>query len=604
MVVLIRGYLVVFACFLGVLGCFGRTPPQEVTCRNGGFPRPGSCGAIDSDVGERTDDPLDGQTDAGESSDAEPTPESGIVDASMLGPVRVDPQPIQFGIVRVGSVKTEQLTFRNQGTARSIRLSLSDEASELSLNQQSFFLSAGGMASVQLFLRAGEGTSIRASMVVESCGGNCPQTIPIAGSKVPTGVLCMPLDAGPLSAGTCAEQQISCQSRVDQQVAFEPGRLLPPLNGQLLNDRFVIQPREAFSLSVRICAPEARSYAGSLQSELQYPGAVIEDLRVAVAYEGVTVMPPTCAVEVPRTVDFGRTQVGRSTDQLVQVRNVGRAACRFTSARLGGGNSGEFEVRSSGQFQVAPGDSSSVRLRFTPTSPGRKSTEFRVDSTDPTQRLIRIGLEGEGLSTSPATRFDIVRTNTSGPTFPAGRTLSFSNSDDGFAREPLPFAFNFLGTSVTEVFVSTNGFVAFDQRGVGSPRNTAIPMSSNPNSIIAWFWDDLILDGPSSRVTAFLAGTQPNRRFVLSFLAIRKFRGGGVVNADTELNALLELHEGTNEIVVHYGSSVSRQAASDFDATLGWENANGSSGGSPLRCGSGCGLSDWPVNARIRYVPR
>ena len=46
--------------------------------------------------------------------------------------------------------------------------------------------------------------------------------------------------------------------------------------------------------------------------------------------------------------------------------------------------------------------------------------------------------------------------------------------------------------------------------------NTAIPNAAPPNAAVYGFWDDLVVDGSSSVVTA-THGTAPNRRFVVEW---------------------------------------------------------------------------------------
>lgn len=70
--------------------------------------------------------------------------------------------------------------------------------------------------------------------------------------------------------------------------------------------------------------------------------------------------------------------------------------------------------------------------------------------------------------------------------------------DDQSLKLSLPFSFPYYGVDYNAVFVSTNGFLRFDQ-GSAEPQNQSIPATTQPNLAIMALWDDLYVD-PSARV--------------------------------------------------------------------------------------------------------
>jgi len=97
------------------------------------------------------------------------------------------------------------------------------------------------------------------------------------------------------------------------------------------------------------------------------------------------------------------------------------------------------------------------------------------------------------------------------------RITALNNVDDGSARVPLPFAFSFLERSFDSVFVSTNGFITFEQAGAANYR-PAIPSGSAPNFVIAPYWADLRLrNGAGSGIYTQEVDINGSRAFVIEW---------------------------------------------------------------------------------------
>jgi len=71
------------------------------------------------------------------------------------------------------------------------------------------------------------------------------------------------------------------------------------------------------------------------------------------------------------------------------------------------------------------------------------------------------------------------------------------------------FAFRFYGgwgsAEYQRLYVSSNGFISFDNRSQPSPTPSDIPSTSRPNALIAAVWSDLNVDSSSSIITGFWA---------------------------------------------------------------------------------------------------
>ena len=82
------------------------------------------------------------------------------------------------------------------------------------------------------------------------------------------------------------------------------------------------------------------------------------------------------------------------------------------------------------------------------------------------------------------------------------------NGDDVVATVALPFAFSFYGSPYSSANVSTNGLVSFTDTN-NSWSNAAIPSAVQPNTAIYAYWDDLLVDNPTSGVFTSSVGSAP-----------------------------------------------------------------------------------------------
>ncbi len=136
--------------------------------------------------------------------------------------------------------------------------------------------------------------------------------------------------------------------------------------------------------------------------------------------------------------------------------------------------------------------------------------------------------------------------------------------DDANTSLPLPFTFSFFGEDKTTVFVASNGFLSFRNQGNNTFTNTTIPATTNPNDLVAGFWDDLNPSLPGGGTIHYLSSAT---RFVVQFTNIRPFSGTGAYTFQMILNA-----DGT--IVYQYLN----MTGAVNSATIGIENVDGTKG--------------------------
>ena len=137
---------------------------------------------------------------------------------------------------------------------------------------------------------------------------------------------------------------------------------------------------------------------------------------------------------------------------------------------------------------------------------------------------------------------------------------------------PIGFNFNFYGTDYTEFSVSSNGFIGFGTQTSSSLSNYAIPSTSGPENIIAWFWDDMDPgDNPNGDTYVYYENLPGTNDFLISFIHYHEYAGGGT----GELTAQIILHT-NGDITLQYNEFV---GGIDMDGnTVGIENAAGDDG--------------------------
>ena len=83
--------------------------------------------------------------------------------------------------------------------------------------------------------------------------------------------------------------------------------------------------------------------------------------------------------------------------------------------------------------------------------------------------------------------------------------LSEGGEQGDFELINLPFDFTFYGNTYNQVWVSSNGWLSFDNSPVISFYNYTIPSSLGPQAMIAPFWDDLVVSYGEVRYNYFSA---------------------------------------------------------------------------------------------------
>ncbi|MHC4778189.1 MAG: hypothetical protein ACYTFG_06395, partial [Planctomycetota bacterium] len=148
--------------------------------------------------------------------------------------------------------------------------------------------------------------------------------------------------------------------------------------------------------------------------------------------------------------------------------------------------------------------------------------------------------------------------------------------DDAVTSVNLPFSFAFFGNNYVQVHVSTNGFLSFTNTSVTDASNDSIPSATDPDNIIALFWDDLEINptnGVPDRVHYQTQGTTPNRTFTVQWYGVTR-KG----QTSSELTGQIVLYESSYRIELHYDTTAANNNWQNMSATIGIEDSTGANG--------------------------
>jgi hypothetical protein len=130
---------------------------------------------------------------------------------------------------------------------------------------------------------------------------------------------------------------------------------------------------------------------------------------------------------------------------------------------------------------------------------------------------------------------------------------------------PLGFTFSFYGNNYTSVRVSANGFISFSSPNGAYSLNGTIPSVSDPDDMVAAFWDDL---NPLEGGAMYVYQDAVNTRYIVQWNNIPLAGSGGA-------------NRQTFQIILNQDGSILTQyksVSAPTSATVGIENATGNDG--------------------------
>jgi hypothetical protein len=196
--------------------------------------------------------------------------------------------------------------------------------------------------------------------------------------------------------------------------------------------------------------------------------------------------------------------------------------------------------------------------------------------------------------TSPAASANLASTTysfTDASASAGGTNLSFSSNDDSTASVTLPFTFSLFRdvySAGSSIAVATNGFISLESGTAPEFQNGALPAATVqkpaavgcftqsaetrtlPRSLIAPFFDDLVMIPGVSTVSTRVIGTAPERRLIIQWSRLSLFDESGC-DLHSRVSFQAVLFEGSNDIQFIY-ESLSGPRSDGISATVGLQD--------------------------------
>lgn len=160
-------------------------------------------------------------------------------------------------------------------------------------------------------------------------------------------------------------------------------------------------------------------------------------------------------------------------------------------------------------------------------------------------------------------------------------TAAVTGDDANSSAITIPFPFTFYGTSYTQLFVNTNGYVQLGS--TAGPTNVygqLLPAAATPNNMIAGVFSDLN-SVTAGQIVTYTTGSSPNRIFTIYYNNVPFYSSAASPYTTGNTNFQIQLFETSNIVEVHVGN-VTGQSTTTANKTLGIENAAGTSAVTPM----------------------
>ncbi len=316
---------------------------------------------------------------------------------------------------------------------------------------------------------------------------------------------------GNVNVGSTSDQTVTITNQANSTAALtgSVGSLAAPFSVVSGGGAFNLTPGQSATVTIRF----SPTTGGAASSNLSIThNATNQTSPTTVALSGTGIVPGISISINPSSVIFGNVNVGQSINQTITITNQSSSTAALTGSV--GTLSAPFSVVSGGgAFTLAPGQSVTVTVRYSPTTAGPASASLSIthnatNQTSPTN----IPLSGAGVTTPLP---DLIVSSISGPNLskPGGRIAIANTITNQGTQAAGNFVVNFyLSTdqqiTASDIFLgkrSVKGLAAGASSGPVST-NVTIPRSVTTDSYFIGAIVDptnVILESDEGNNTAF-----------------------------------------------------------------------------------------------------
>lgn len=326
---------------------------------------------------------------------------SGTGQAAAAPRIVVSPISLDFGTVTVGGTLSRIFTIGNAGDAQLTgALVLPTSSSAFTLSPTAFSLAPGAKQDVTVTFRPTTATMITGAVAVTSNDATSPTiSVALSGTGVSTPVATISLAPSSLAFGSVTVSSSASLTTQVQNTGTAPLNVtaISLCNGTssaftwVPSAPFSVAPGSSTVLTVTYAPRSVATDTGCLSissDDLAHPS-----VQLALAGSGVTQATPAIALD-PASLDFGSVVVGTSVTRIPLLRNTGTAALSITSIALCPGTSAAFSWSPSAPLSIAPGQSQSLTVKYSPTSAGTATGCLSISSNDPVSPTVTLAVTG------------------------------------------------------------------------------------------------------------------------------------------------------------------------------------------------------------------
>ncbi len=350
--------------------------------------------------------------------------------------ISISPTSIDFGSGAVGQMFDQTLTITNQSSSTgTLDGSVGTPSAPFSIvsGGGTFSLTPGQSKPVVVRFSPTATGPFSGTLSINHNAGNqtSPANVPLSG----TGITPIPgtvnisvtppsLNFGNVALGHLSDMTVTIANLIGStgMLIGNVGTLSAPFSIVSGSDgAFSLTPGQSKSVVVRFSPTVLGQFSGTL-SITHHAGNQSSPISLPLSGTGVTPVPPAITV-IPTFVDFGSVTLGQISDQTITITN--QAGATETLTGNVGALSAPFSVVSGGGvFNLPPGQTKSVIVRFLPTTAGTASGSVPVthNATNQDSPVI-VSLTGTGVTPPPAVIMSIIPLSIDFGNVTSGRSL-------------------------------------------------------------------------------------------------------------------------------------------------------------------------------------
>ncbi len=309
--------------------------------------------------------------------------------------IAVEPASIGFGTVTLGQSGEAALTVRNTGTGdlSVTGVQSSDPAFSVS-DDTAFDLAPDASRELTVQFSPSSVGEQQATLTIESNDASQPTlAVPLSGTGIGVPQIAVEptsIDFGTVVLGQAAERTLTVQNAGTGDLSVTAVRTGDPAFSVIGDTAFEVAPGASQAITVRFLPTSVGQRQVNLTIESNDSGQPTVTVVLSAQAVGVSSI-----VVDPTSMDFGAVVLGQPAEQLLTVRNTGSADLTVSSMQS---SDAAFSILGRTTFELAPGASQAVGVRFSPTSTGQKEAHLTIQSSDTNRPTVTVPLIGAGVT--------------------------------------------------------------------------------------------------------------------------------------------------------------------------------------------------------------